>query len=135
MVNMEDSREKVGEPSLEQIKEFWKRCGFTQSKKTYHYEFTEKVMDWLTPSGDLSYDSARHKGHLPRADLNNLFKFAPNTVQSITITETKWLDGTIWTQCHLQVEFKEIYGEKVQGKMKDVGALALFWAIVGDCRR
>lgn len=98
----------------EKAREFWKLCGF---------EWHDMIGLWHDPIHGLI------SSILPPIDLNNLFKYAPGNIQSITITETKWADDTVWTQCHLCIEFKEIYGEKVKGKMKDVAAEALFEAI------
>lgn len=63
-------------PTEEQIKKVWEWCGWRQlaeGKRGFHYERTQKVMNWLAPDDvDLVY------GHpyLPRIDLNSLFKWA-----------------------------------------------------------
>ena len=68
----------MSEPTKEQIKWFWEQCGFYQHSSSYHFEKTEKVLDWCTPEGAVIYQVSL-KGMLPRIDLNNLFEYAvPN---------------------------------------------------------
>ncbi len=104
------------QPTDEQAKEFWERCGFKQlewAKSGWHYEQTKKVMNWTHPLYEFS-----SMEFLPRLDLNNLFKYAvPKIRDQMGATAFidfehiihKWAITIIWNN--------------------DDPALTLFWAI------
>lgn len=124
------------EPTKEETQWLWEQCGFSHSEKTYHYELTKKVMDWIRPDGELSYDDSRHKGHLPPIDLNSLFRYSPNWIVGITF---RYYPGGV--ECELTYiteagfETEEIFlsNSETEGHTEEnsrkKSALALFWAI------
>ncbi len=60
----------------EETKELGELCGFRKlpmGKRGYHFEQTEKVMNWMPPDAKEAWESV---AHLPRIDLDNLFKYA-----------------------------------------------------------
>ena len=58
------------------LERFWERCGFQQAEWGYHYEFTKRVPDWITPDMDV-------RRNLPELTLDNLFRYAVPQVQEL----------------------------------------------------
>ncbi len=115
------------EPTEEQRKEFWKWCGFVrlpEGRRDFHYEQTEKVMDWTHPN--LTYPIK----YLPRIRLDSLFEYAVSKVfdgVNRDSIEVSFLcptnDCDFWVA---QIKNRQITIGQAQG---DTDALALFWAI------
>ncbi len=62
----------MNEPTQEEIKKFWIKCGFKklpEGRTSYHFERGIKTMNWLRSDGE---DTPR----LPSIDLSNLFRYA-----------------------------------------------------------
>jgi putative transposon-encoded protein len=60
-------------PSQEQIKEFWKWCGFKHHTFPEHWKLGNIEIEgarWITPDGNAAIIDT------PNIDLNNLFKYA-----------------------------------------------------------
>ena len=57
-------------PTDEQIKKFWERCGFWQYTIWHGFMGLTSHKEWIDPKGDIYGDN------LPPIDLNNLFKYA-----------------------------------------------------------
>ncbi len=77
-------------PSDKQVQWLWEQCGFKLKedwkRKGYHYERTVKCPNWIYPDNPYwEYGES----HLPRIDLNSLFKYAvPKLENRIGYKET-----------------------------------------------
>ena len=74
------SKPVIKEPTDEQIKEFWGRCGFKYIRNIDNISFftgekVSEVEQWEYPDGNYNV--------LPPIDLNNLFKYGPEYQQVI----------------------------------------------------
>lgn len=94
----------MNNPTEEQIKEFWEKCGFYQSSLSGH-------IDWCTPSGKI----CDHIGlkFPPPIDPNNLFKYAVPKPKS---------------KSFLMLWILNLIQDWAMSKDTDP-ALALFWAL------
>ena len=100
------------EPTEAQIKEFWEWCGFErlpEGKKGFHFHNPYGLLIWKPPDATEWYHT---QTHLPRIDLNNLFKYAVPKVEKDRLNDI--LVAWAYTVAYL--------------KEQDP-ALALFWAI------
>ncbi len=124
---------KYKEPTQEQFELFWKWYGFKRleyGKRGYHFEHSEKVMNWLPPDGKNIYDSMER---LPRISLENLFEYAvpklqPEVIKFVPVTGVdKQFDYGLKWGCHLTLKG----WERTKAVISDNSdpALALFWAI------
>ena len=109
-------------PTDEQIKEFWKRCGF-EWKHAYHdfYELVSPLGERydLTVPGFPGYDKIET---YPPIDLNNLFGYA------VPVVKDKLNNYPEIPTLYPFLSFLDKWCEVVALKEEDP-ALALFWAI------
>ncbi len=122
----------MNEPTEAQIREFWEGCGFREKadwkRKGFHYEATVKCPNRIPPNPS-SVDEEYGITHLPRIDLNNLFKYAVPKLQEMDYA-TLLCDSQGELPYHAEIY---LYGDKGESIFKravnDDPALAVFWAI------